>query len=62
MPGEAFLLYCDDSGDESDSYYSALLIPVDRWTACLGQWLQFRQWLYRQHHVPSRYELRATRV
>jgi len=59
VSGQSFLLYCDDSGDESDSYYSALLIPMDRWAILLSQWLQFRQWLYKKHEVPSRYELHA---
>jgi hypothetical protein len=59
VPGDTYLLYCDDSGDNADSFYSAVLIPVQRWTHHLETWLKFRQWLYRQHEVPSRYELHA---
>ncbi len=57
--GETYLMYVDDSGDEHSTFYSALLIPVPLWTSYLGNWLKFRQWLYRQHGVPARFELHA---
>lgn len=59
MAEATYLLYADDSGDEAESFYSALLVPVPLWPVYLGKWLRYRQWLYKQHRVPSRYELHA---
>ena len=59
MTGTTYLLYADDSGDEHDSFYTAVLIPIPLWPVYLARWLRFRQWLYQQHAVPARYELHA---
>lgn len=59
MPGDGYVLYADDSGDQDDSFYSALLFPIPLWPTYLGRWLSFRRWMYQKHGVPSRYELHA---
>jgi len=59
MTGSTYILYTDDSGDETESLYTAVLIPLELWSLYLGRWLKFRQWLYTKHKVPARYELHA---
>ena len=58
-PGETYLMYVDDSGDQTQTVYSALLVPVSAWTEHLERWLSLRQWLYKKYELPARFELHA---
>ncbi|MFI9297573.1 hypothetical protein [Streptomyces gardneri] len=53
----SYLIYTDDSGDEISSLYTAVLVPMERWSKVLRQWLKFRKWLYGKHQVPADFEL-----
>ncbi|MFJ4870525.1 hypothetical protein [Streptomyces sp. NPDC088757] len=53
----SYLIYTDDSGDEISSLYTAVLVPMERWSKVLRQWLKFRKWLYNKHQVPADFEL-----
>lgn len=53
----SYLIYTDDSGDGISSLYTAVLVPMERWSKVLRQWLLFRKWLYKKHGVPADYEL-----
>jgi hypothetical protein len=55
----AYIAYVDDSGDETTSVYTALLIPIDRWSECLAGWLEFRRRLYGTYGIPADVELHA---
>ncbi len=59
MAGDTYLLYTDDSGEGSVSFYSALLMPIAGWTVALDQWLKYRRWLHKAHGVPASFELHA---
>ncbi|MGW4804611.1 DUF3800 domain-containing protein [Kitasatospora sp. NPDC004272] len=52
----SYLIYTDDSGDEKSSFFTALLIPMEKWPVTLRQWLKFRKWMYARHQVPTDYE------
>ncbi len=55
-----FLIYVDDSGDESRTLFSALAIPSRHWGKCLGNWLGWRKKdLRRSYGLPASYELHA---
>jgi hypothetical protein len=54
-----YVIYVDDSGDSTFRTYTALAIPVARWTSYLKGWLTFRKQLFRDDHVPADYELHA---
>jgi hypothetical protein len=53
------MIYVDDSGDETRSLLSALVIPDRLWASYLKSWLTFRRQLFRDHAVPATYELHA---
>ncbi|MFJ3438859.1 hypothetical protein ACIPMU_35645 [Streptomyces cyaneofuscatus] len=53
----SYLIYTDDSGDRDSSFYTAMLVPVERWSKVLREWLKFRKWLYNKHQVPADSEL-----
>ena len=53
MTGSTYILYADDSGDETESLYTAVLVPLELWALYLDKWLKFRRWLYTKHKVAS---------
>jgi len=52
-------MYSDDSGDETGSFYSGILIPLELWNLYLEKWLKFRKWAFKKHNLSPRYELHA---
>lgn len=52
-----YLAYIDDSGDETLAVYTALLLPIERWTEALTLWLSFRKNLYRDYGIPADFEI-----
>jgi Protein of unknown function (DUF3800) len=54
------IFYVDDSGDERLTTFSAIGVPVDRWTAGLDCWLGWRRRLRAVHGVDVDYRLHAT--
>lgn len=60
LESATYLIYVDDSGDESDSFHTGILIPVRQWSSYLGQWLNYRKRLYTKHQVPTRWELHSS--
>lgn len=57
-----YIAYIDDSGNEERSVYLALLIPADKWSPTLREWLEFRRGIYENMHVPADIELHAAEV
>jgi hypothetical protein len=53
----SYIAYIDDSGDEDYAVYAALLLPVEKWSQTLRQWLTFRQQLYQGYSIPADYEI-----
>jgi Protein of unknown function (DUF3800) len=54
------LVYIDDSGDEQTSIFSALLIPVEEWSACFQRIKDFRRALRASDGIYVHKELHAT--
>lgn len=54
-----YLIYIDDSGDEEEDLLAGIAIPVDRWSASLRVWLNWRRFLYRSYGIPADFELHA---
>ena len=57
-----YIAYIDDSGDDHTAVYTALLIPIERWSETLGDWLSFRANLYEAFKIPASFELHATEL
>lgn len=55
-----YLIYVDDSGDETDSFHTGIFVPVQQWSTYLARWLTYRKRLYTKHKVPSRWELHSS--
>jgi hypothetical protein len=51
--------YVDDSGDDDQLLLSALEVPANHWKACLRVWLGWRKTMWRQHMLPTSYELHS---
>ena len=54
-----YLVYVDDSGDETQDLLTALAIPVDVWTNTLQAWKSFRSWAAQRFDIPTSTELHA---
>lgn len=54
-----YLVYVDDSGDETQDLLSALAIPVEVWADTLRKWKGFRRWVDRKFSIPPSVELHA---
>ena len=54
-----YLVYVDDSGDETQDLLTALAIPVSVWARSLQAWKQFRIWVARRFGIPTGTELHA---
>lgn len=54
-----YLVYVDDSGDETQDLLTALAIPVSVWAGTLQAWKQFRKWVARKFDIPTSTELHA---
>lgn len=52
--------YVDDSGDETMSLHSAVLVPVAHWSSHLTKWKRYRHNLRKKHDVPPEFELHAS--
>lgn len=57
-----YIAYIDDSGNENRAVYLALLIPVEKWSETLREWLTFRGKVYEGFKVPADVELHAAEV
>ncbi|WP_461164936.1 DUF3800 domain-containing protein [Arthrobacter sp. R4-81] len=57
-----YIAYIDDSGNENRAVYLALLIPAERWSETLREWLTFRANVYKVFEVPADVELHAAEV
>lgn len=56
-----YLIYIDESYDESHFAYSAMFVPAFEWNHYFGQLLQWRHNWFDQHQIPLDYELHATK-
>ena len=54
-----YLVYVDDSGDETQDLLTALAIPVEVWADTLQAWKDFRRWIARRFDIPTITELHA---
>jgi len=54
-----YLVYVDDSGDETQDLLTALAIPVEVWADTLKAWKDFRRWVARRFGIPTSTELHA---
>ena len=54
-----YLVYVDDSGDETQDLLTALAIPVSVWADTLQAWKEFRRWVTRRFDIPTSAELHA---
>jgi len=54
-----YLVYIDDSGDETQDLLTAVAIPVTSWTTLLENWKKYRRWVARKHNIPTSIELHA---
>jgi hypothetical protein len=52
---DVYLVYVDDSGDESFRLYSAIFVRVDRWRDLLRAWLNWRRQLEADYGIPVAY-------
>ena len=59
LANTTYLVYVDDSGDETQDLLTALAIPVPVWADTLQAWKKFRRWVVRQFGVPTSTELHA---
>jgi len=57
--GTTYLVYVDDSGDETQDLLTALAIPVSVWADTLQHWKTFRLWVTRRFDIPTSTELHA---
>ncbi|MBH0053188.1 DUF3800 domain-containing protein [Salinibacterium sp. SWN139] len=57
-----YIAYIDDSGDEKYAVYTALLIPIEKWTSTLHEWLKFRRNVFETFTVPADGEIHATEL
>jgi hypothetical protein len=56
----SFVVYVDDSGNQDVGVlWTALAIPLDRWSEYLGRWQSFRRFLSHKYGLPSGFELHA---
>jgi hypothetical protein len=54
----SFVVYVDDSGNQDVGVlWTALAIPLDRWSEYLGRWQRFRRFLTHRHGLPPGFEL-----
>lgn len=57
--GHSFI-YVDDSGNEIiGASMTALIIPSERWSECLGYWMQLRRELESDYKLPSHFEIHS---
>lgn len=54
-----YLVYIDDSGDETQDLLTAVAIPVTSWTGLLEKWKKYRRWVAKKHKIPTSTELHA---
>ncbi len=54
-----YLVYVDDSGDETQDLLTAVAIPVTSWTALLEGWKKYRRWVAKKFEIPTSTELHA---
>ena len=57
--GTTYLVYVDDSGDETQDLLTALAIPVTAWAGTLKAWKEFRRWAARRFGIKTNTELHA---
>ena len=57
--GTTYLVYVDDSGDETQDLLTALAIPVTAWADTLQAWKKFRSWVARRFGIHTNTELHA---
>ena len=57
--GTTYLVYVDDSGDETQDLLTALAIPVSVWAETLQTWKEFRRWVAKRFDIPTNTELHA---
>jgi len=57
-----YIVYVDDSGDEKTAVYTAILMPVEKWSENLTKWLVFRKNLFNTYDIPASFELHATEL
>ena len=56
-----FLVYIDESYDDTHFAYSAMFVPAYEWNHYFDQLLQWRHDWFDNHQVPLDYELHATK-
>ena len=57
---ETFLIYIDESHDQTNFVYSALFVSVSQWESCFKKILEWRHKLKEEHDIPYQTELHAT--
>ncbi|MCQ3809621.1 MAG: hypothetical protein KTV68_03610 [Acidimicrobiia bacterium] len=54
-----YLVYVDDSGDETQDLLTALAIPTPVWAKTLQVWKKYRRWVAQRYDIPTNTELHA---
>lgn len=55
-----FLAYIDETGDESRTMHTALLIPCGDWGQCARTWLRWREQVHKRWGIPASFEFHAS--
>lgn len=61
MATDMYLIYIDESYDESHFVYSAMFINAFKWNEYFQHMLEWRREWFNQHQIPLDYELHATK-
>lgn len=61
MSTKMYLVYIDESYDETHFAYWAIFVPAFEWNRCFEHLLSWRGDWYKKHSIPLDYELHATK-
>jgi Protein of unknown function (DUF3800) len=56
-----YLVYVDDSGNESYRLYTAIFVPALEWRAVVARWLEWRRSLEERFEIPVLYEIHSAK-
>jgi Protein of unknown function (DUF3800) len=61
LGGSTYLVYVDDSGNESFRLYTAIFISASEWRTTLSRWLEWRRSLEARFEIPVLYEIHSAK-
>jgi len=56
-----FLIYVDESADETHYAFGTFIVPIDRWSEVLIKINNFREYLFKEYNIAKESELHATK-